>query len=86
MTRVVLDTSVVVAAVISPAGPNGQIVELIRRGLVKPYASSVLFEEYARVFGHAHLAQLNRNRIANLLRFLRRTATMVKPGGDLKIL
>jgi putative PIN family toxin of toxin-antitoxin system len=85
VTRLVLDTSVVVAAVISPTGPNGQIIELIRRGLVKPYASAVLFEEYARVFGHSHLAHLKRGRIANLLRLLRRTVTMVKPGGKLRI-
>lgn len=85
MTRLVLDTSVVVAGVISPTGPNGQLIELIRRGLIKPYASTVLFEEYARVFGHTHLAHLNRGRIASALRLLRRTVTMVKPGGNLRI-
>jgi len=83
--RVVLDTSVVVAASISPTGPNGQVIELIRRGLVKPYATTVLFEEYTRVFGHSHLAHLNRTRIANLLRLLRRTATFVNPAGKLRI-
>lgn len=85
VTRLVLDTSVVVAAALSPAGPNGQIIELIRRGLVKPYASAVLFEEYTRVFGHTHLAHLNRSKIATQLRLLRRTCTMVKPGGNLRI-
>jgi len=50
VTRVVLDTSVVVSALLSLAGPNAQILELIRRKQLRAYATDALFEEYERVF------------------------------------
>ena len=49
MLRVVLDTSVVVAALRSRAGASNRVLELVARGKVQPLTSTVLFLEYEEV-------------------------------------
>ena len=50
MIRVVLDTSVLVSAVISPGGPNAQLFDLIAADLIVPCLSDILIDEFHRVF------------------------------------
>jgi putative PIN family toxin of toxin-antitoxin system len=50
MIRVVIDTSVLVSAVISPAGPNAQVLDLVAAGQLKPYVSDAILAEYRVVF------------------------------------
>ena len=85
MIRVVLDTSVVVSAVISPDGPNAGIFDLIVSGEVRTYLTEAVLAEYSRVFDYERLKHLDRRRIARLLRMLESTSVMVKPRGRLKI-
>ena len=45
MIRVVLDTNVLVAAVISPMGPNAQVFDLITAAKIRPYVTDAVIEE-----------------------------------------
>lgn len=85
MIRVVLDTNVVVSAVVSPSGPNAQVLDLITDGKAKAYVTKALLEEYRSVFEYERLQHLNRRRIALLLVLLKKVAVMVKPGGRLRL-
>ncbi len=48
-TRIVVDTSVFVAALIGPQGPNREILRLCLRGRYMPLISNALFAEYEDV-------------------------------------
>ena len=85
MIRVVLDTNVLVAASISPSGPNAQILDLIVGDKVRPFVTAAVIEEYERVFEYERLRYLDQRRVANVLRLLNAAATKVKSRGRLKI-
>ena len=85
MIRVVLDTSVLVAAVISPTGPNAQVFDLISAGKIRPYLTEAVLREYYRVFDYERLQHLDRRRIARLRGLLEAASVKVKPRGRLKI-
>jgi putative PIN family toxin of toxin-antitoxin system len=55
MIGVVLDTNVLVAAVISPTGPNAQVFEQIVADKLRPYVTNAVIEEYDRVFEYERL-------------------------------
>lgn len=85
MIRVVLDTSVLVSAVISPAGPNAQVFELITAGRIRSYLTDDVLTEYYRVFDYDRLKHLDRRRIARLRGLLEAVSRRVKSAGRLKI-
>jgi len=81
----VIDTSVLVSAVISPTGPNAQLFDLIIAKKIRPYLSDDVQEEYERVFRYERLQFLDKRRIARLRSVLGRAGLKVKPRGRLKI-
>jgi len=85
MIRVVLDTNVLVAAVISPTGPNAQIFQAIVADKIRPYVTNAVVEEYGRVFEYERLQYLDKRRIANVRRLLKAAAIKVKSRGRLKV-
>lgn len=85
MTRVVIDTSVLVSAVISPAGPNAQLFDAIAAREIRPYLTTAVLEEYYAVFEYEHLQHLDKRRIARLRGLLEYVAVRVKSPGLLKI-
>src|SRR5436190_932832 len=85
MIRVVLDTSVLVSAVISPTGPNAQVFDLILAGKIRPYLTEAVLAEYHRVFDYERLQHLDRRRIARLRGQLEAVSVKVKPRGRLRI-
>ena len=85
MIRVVIDTSVLVSAVISPDGPNAQLFDQIVAREIRPYVTDVLLEEYTGVFGYDRLKHLDKKRILRLRQILEQAAIKVKPRGNLKI-
>ncbi len=85
MIRVVIDTTVLVSAAISPYGPNAQLFDFIAAKEIRPYLTADVVEEYHRVFEYEHLQHLDKRRIAKLRGLLERIAIMVKSGGRLKI-
>lgn len=85
MIRVVLDTSVLVSAVITPTGPNAQVFDLITIGKIRPCLTEEVLDEYHRVFEYERLKHLDRRRIARLRGLLEAASIKVKPRGRLKI-
>jgi uncharacterized protein len=85
MIRVVLDTTVLVSAVISPSGPNAQVFDLITSGKIRPYLTEPVLDEYYRVFEYERLRRLSRKRIAKLVALLKAASGKVKPRGRLRI-
>jgi len=49
MKRVVLDTNVLVSALISPFGNEAQVLDAVQRGRITPCLSRSILEEYAGV-------------------------------------
>ena len=49
MIRAVIDTKVLVSALISPSGNEALILLAVRQGLIKPYFSTEILQEYAEV-------------------------------------
>jgi uncharacterized protein len=85
MIRVVIDTSTVVSAAISPAGPNARVLALIADDEIRPYATEAVLLEYERVFEYERLKHLDRRRVANVLRLIKAAAIKVKSAGRLKL-
>ena len=85
MIRVVIDTSVLVSAVISPKGPNAQLFDFIVAKRIRPYLTAAVLEEYERVFEYERLKHLDRRRVARLRGELERAGVTVRPGGRLNI-
>src|SRR5690242_14715873 len=85
MIRVVIDTSVLVSAVISPRGPNAELFDVIAAREIRPHLTEAVLEEYYRVFNYEHLQHYDRRRIARLRGILERIAVRVKSGGRLNI-
>jgi hypothetical protein len=85
MIRVVIDTSVLVSAAISPTGPNAQILDLVTSNKIRPYVTPAVLEEYDRVFHYERLNHLDKRRVANVCGLLREASVKVKSRGRLKI-
>jgi len=85
MIRVVLDTSVLVSAVISATGPNAQVFDLVTEGTIRPYLTEAVLAEYYRVFEYERLRHLDRRRIARLRGLLESVSVKVKSRGRLQI-
>jgi putative PIN family toxin of toxin-antitoxin system len=85
MIRAVIDTSVLVSAVISPTGPNARILDLVVAGKIRPCISDALLEEYDRVFEYEHLKHLDKRRVARVRSLLVAAAVKVKSPGRVKI-
>ena|SRR5581483_7731520 len=83
MIRVVLDTSVLVSAVISPTGPNAEVFDLITAGKIRPYLTEAVLEEYYSVFSYDRLQHLDRRRIGRLRALLEAAGVKVKQRGRL---
>src|SRR5437870_204190 len=85
MIRVVLDTSVLVSAVITPTGPNARVFDLITAGKIRTYLTEEVLAEYYQVFAYERLQHLERRRIDRLRGLLEKVSVKVKSGGLLKI-
>ena len=85
MIRVVIDTSVLVSAVISPTGPNAQLFDFIAAKEIRPYITDAMLEEYYQVFEYEHLQHFSKRRVAQLRGLLEDVAVKVKSRGRLKI-
>lgn len=85
MIRVVLDTTVIVSAVISPNGPNARLFDLILDRQIRPYITQAVLAEYAKVFAYERLKHLSKTRTARLNSILSRAGRVVRSPGILKI-
>ena len=76
--RVVLDTNVVVSALIKPDGLEERVLRLALSGHLILYASPAIFAEYVAVLARPKL-KLKQDEIEIVLAELRKASTLVKP-------
>jgi len=78
--RIVLDTSVLIAALAKPTGAAARIVRAWRAGEIEAVASDATLREAELVIGAGWLARLaGKTAVADLLRDLRELAARVTP-------
>lgn len=78
MIRVVLDTNVIVSALLQPLGPSAQIFVLALDGSVQLCVSGSIYAEYEEVIGRPRL-QRSAEIIAGTLQAIRERSLWVKP-------
>ncbi len=54
---IVVDTSVLVSALLGPSGPARELVRRCLKGLYKPLISNTLFLEYEEVTNRSHILE-----------------------------
>lgn len=78
MIRVVLDTNIIVSALLQPLGPSAQILMLALSGLVQLCVSGSIYSEYEEVISRPRF-QRDPTVIADTLQAIREKGFWVKP-------
>ena len=55
MTRIVVDSNVVISSILSPAGPPAKVLAAVRRGIAELVVSRPILREYARALAYPRL-------------------------------
>lgn len=76
--RAVIDTNVLVSAMLTPAGTSAQLVEAIRTGKLQPVLSHEIFMEYVRVLNRPRFG-FDNSEVASLLEDMTSLALFVRP-------
>jgi putative PIN family toxin of toxin-antitoxin system len=84
MIRAVLDTNIIVSALLTPEGPTALILTLATSKKFRCCISESLLQEYRDVLGRPEF-HLDQQRIARLMRSLERSAVVVVPRKILQI-
>jgi putative PIN family toxin of toxin-antitoxin system len=77
--RVVLDTNVVVSAVLKLGSLEAQIVDLVARRELRLYVSRAIQEEYDEVLARPKFTSIDPKRVSLFLGLLKAEATVVAP-------
>lgn len=78
MIRVVLDTNVVVSALLQPLGPSGHVLRLALSGSIHCYVSGPTFAEYDEVIRRPRFKR-SEEMITDVLSAIRESAHWVRP-------
>jgi uncharacterized protein len=78
MIRVVLDTNVLVSALLQPLGPSAQIFLLALAGVIQLCVSGAIYAEYEEVINRPRF-KLNQATITATLQTIREKALWVRP-------
>lgn len=84
MNRVVLDTSVVISAMLVPSGTQASVLLLAFRGDIELCLSEPVYSEYSEVL-HRPRFKLDPRRIQSVLRDIRAIARLVRPPSKLAV-
>ena len=76
--QAVIDTNVLVSALIKPSGPPGQIIAAMRRGELLPIISHTVFAEYAQVLTRLRFG-FAREEVHAILDLIEQIAPMLEP-------
>jgi len=76
MIRAVIDTNVLVSALISPSGNEALLLLAVKQGLVRPCFSPAVLNEYSEVLARPKFA-FSPNEIAALIDMLRREGDLL---------
>ena len=71
MMRVVVDTNVLVSAIINPVGVPAQVLDQVFAGACEPLVSDAILAEYTRVLQHPRL-RLPQHLVERMLQYFRR--------------
>lgn len=78
--RIVLDTNILISALLSPSGPPRQLLEIWEAGEMELITSVQQRDEVARVLDYEHLRpRITAEQAEQLVSLLEHTATMVEP-------
>jgi putative PIN family toxin of toxin-antitoxin system len=77
MIRVVLDTNIVVSALLQPLGPSARIFILAVNGTLQPCVSGAIYDEYDEVLRRPRL-KINETIITETLTAIKREGVWVK--------
>src|SRR5271165_6195143 len=83
MIRAVLDTNIVVSALLSPEGSIASILDLAALQQFRCYVSVPILAEYVDVLGRAYLG-LNQRTTSRAVERLRRSAVIVEPSRQVR--
>lgn len=83
MIRAVLDTNIVVSALLSPEGPIASILDLAALRQFRCYVSEPILAEYIDVLGRTYLG-LNQRTTSRSVERLRRSAVIVEPSRQVR--
>jgi putative PIN family toxin of toxin-antitoxin system len=84
MNRVVLDTNVIVSALLVPSGTQASVLLLAFRGHMKLYISEPVFSEYQEVLRRPRF-KLHPRQVQAVLRQIGKVASVVRPYAKLSV-
>ena len=76
--RAIIDTNVLVSAMLTPAGNSAQLVEAVRAGRLLPVLSHEIFMEYVQVLNRPRFG-FDKKQVASLLEDMTALALFVSP-------
>jgi len=85
MIRVVIDTNVVVSALISHHGPNARVLDLVLADEIRPCVSEAVLKEYRVVLSRPKFRGLNPLHIDALIDLLAKVSLKVTPIATLQV-
>lgn len=85
MIRAVIDTNVLVSGLLSPAGNEALIILAVHHGLVRPFVSAEVLEEYAEVLARPKFG-FPPDEIAAVIGMFRNTGGLIVPEGPSPVL
>lgn len=83
MAKIVLDTNVLVSALLKSGSPPAIILALILNKKVKLFTSREIFKEYKEVLARPKFRALDKTAVKKLLLALHKISTEVKPAKDI---
>src|ERR1700719_2815075 len=83
MIRVVLDTNIIVSALLQPLGPSAQLLILALGGSIQLCVSGSIYAEYEEVISRPRFAR-SADIIATTLKAIREKGTWVRPTEPVK--
>jgi putative PIN family toxin of toxin-antitoxin system len=85
MIRVVIDTNVLVSALLSSQGPNAEVLDLVLAGKLQPCITEEVLSEYRGVLGRPKFHGIGQASIKALIDLLETVSARVRPTATLKI-
>lgn len=85
MIRVVIDTNVLVSALLSRQGPNAGVFDLVLAGKVQPCVSEEVLNEYRGVLGRPKFRGIGPSHVNALIDLLEMVSIKVRPTKTLRI-
>ena len=85
MIRVVLDTNVVVSAVLTRGGAEAHVIDLTAARKIQIYATAHILTEYQEVLRRSKFRRISPKAIGDALELIRRIAILVDPKEKLAV-